>query len=58
MALLDVKNVKKNLHYPVWRESGRGAPECEFFRRAKRVCRDHGRERIGKNNAFKYTCGA
>ena len=47
-GIIRCEKCKKDLHYPVWRESGRGAPECEFFCRAKRVCRDHGRERIGK----------
>ena len=59
MALLDVKNVKKIYNYPVWRESGRGAPECEFFRRAKRsMSRSWERAESGKTTLLNILDGA
>lgn len=55
MALLEVKNVKKIYTTRFGNNQVEALKNVNFFSRIWRVCRNYGRVRFGKNNAFKYT---
>lgn len=51
MAILEVNNLQKIYTTRFGRKSGTGITQCIIFRRAGRICGDHGGVRFRKDNA-------
>ena len=48
--------LEKNIYHKIRRHAGAGTFGCEFFRRRRRICGDHGRIRKWQDNASEHPC--
>lgn len=59
MTILEVHNLKKvyTTRFGGNQVQAAGTAKHPVLGRGRRVCRDHGRVRIGQNNTFEYSGG-
>lgn len=58
MTILEVHNLKKVYTTRFGGNQVQALRNIQFSVRGRRVCRDHGRVRIGQDNTFEYSGGA